>query len=711
MELRTNADRSGPTDLTRLFNARSIALVGATEKSAWCHILQAGIRGHAFEGRFHFVNPKGGEIFGQTAFSSCTAIDEPVDLAIFMVPAAVLEEAVTEAGAAGIRFGVVLTSGFSELGAQGAELQARLVSAARRAGMIFLGPNSLGFLNFAENVPAMVMPPQLPKITGHVGVVSQSGATAIAIASHANQQGIGLSQMVALGNEAKVDMADVIDFLIEDAQTKAIAVFIESVRDADRMIAVAARALQAGKPIVVMKVGASPLTAQVAQAHTGALVGDDKVFDAASVQLGMIRVRSVEELVATAGLLAYTGPLRVGSGLGVVSISGGACEMIADYAHEFDVSLPPFAPHALAPLRASLSELGASTHNPLDITGAALTKPEMFEKVLGALSADDEIGIVATVYGLPSHQQTVSKTNAASLAHIAVGMTSNGKPGFLLTQTLQPVDEVGRKALADAGIGFALGGLRDGVRAVGHAQRWSARQAQAPFFRPTNGASLAQARPQSERQTLDYLKSFDVPVIPAQMVNSAEAAVASFKTMKGQAVALKIASADIAHKTEVGGVALHLRDEQAVAKAYNDILNRVRLAAPNARIDGVIVSPMRPQGVELFVGVTRDPQWGLVLAVAMGGIWVELLQDSSLRLLPVGDHEIATMFRGLNSARILEGYRGQPAVDIEAVSRVVGRIANAAVALGPELVSLEINPLYVGPDGTIECLDALAIWQ
>ncbi len=696
-------------DLRSLFAARSIALVGATEKSAWCHILMQGVRSHGYEGIVHLVNPKGGAMFGQTAVTACTAIGQPVDLAVFMVPVAALEDAMLDAARAGIRNAVVLTSGFSELGAEGVERQQRLAGIARGNGITLLGPNSLGFVNFAANVPAMVIPPQLPVLKGSVAVVSQSGATAQAVASFAHQQNVGLSHLVALGNEATVGMAEVVDYLVDEESVKVIALFIETIRDSAGLIDAAARALRARKPIIVLKVGTSELTAKVAQAHTGALVGDDRVFDAACLQLGLIRVRSMEEMVVTAGLLAHTGPIAP-RGLAVVSISGGACEMVADAAEEFGVPLPPFAPATLEPLRGALSELGASTHNPLDITGAAVAKPEMFRGVLAAAGADPAVGLIATVYGLPSASNAVSARNGEALGHIAAGMAATGKPGILLTQTLQPIDETSRRVMEQAGLPLATGGLRGAMQAIGHALHWSERCEQAPY-RPSDTHPQTGQRPAGERATLDFLHGHGIPVIPATVATTEGEAVAAFHAAGGDPVVLKIASPDIAHKTEVGGVLLNLGSDEAVADGFRRILDNVRTAAPDARIDGVIVSPMRAKGVELFVGVARDPQWGLALAVALGGVWVEALKDSSLRLLPVDRDAVVAMLNELKAATILRGHRGAAGIDLEAVADVAVRIGEAAAALGPDLESLEVNPLHIGPDGRIECLDALALWS
>ena len=461
----------------------------------------------------------------------------------------------------------------------------------------------------------------------------------------------------------------------------------------------------------MLKVGSSELTAKVAQAHTGALVGDDRIFDAACRQMGMLRVQSIEELVLTAHLLSQTGPIAT-RGLGVVSISGGACELIADQAERCGVALPQFAPATLEPLRDALSAMGASTHNPLDITGAVVGKPEMFQHVIDVIAKDPSIGLVTAVFGLRAEADgNFSALNAKALSAIGAAIQASGKPGLLLTQTLQPISTEDRAALERFRIPMVSGGLRDGVQAIGNAFRWSQRQALPPYLPPPVAQALARQRPGGERATLDYLASCGVPVIPATLATSDDEAVQAARAAGGDRVVLKIASPDIAHKTEAGGVLLGLDGDAAVAEGYRRILANVRQSQPQARIDGVIVSPMRPPGVELFVGIARDPQWGLAMAIALGGIWVEALKDSTVRLLPLDRAAVVEMFSELKAATILRGFRGQPAVDLDAVADIAVRIGEAALALGPQLASMEVNPLYVGPQGRIECLDALALWD
>lgn len=353
------------------FRACSVALVGATERSVWSQAAFANFGRIGFAGRVHPVSRKGGMVHGLPAAASCAAIGEPVDAALLMVPEQAIAEAFADLNAAGIRSAVVLTSGFAEVGVEGARRQEALAAAARAEGVTLLGPNCLGFINYADRVPIWTTQPPMPVIPGGaVGVVSQSGATAGFIAAFAQRQGIGLSHQVSTGNEADVNVARVVDFLVDDPATRVIGLFLEAVHDAPLLAAAARRALPAGKPIVAIKIGASEPAARAAEAHTGSLVGDDRVFDAVCRQLGILRVSCIEDLVFTAGLLARTGHVR-DRRLGLVSISGGVCEMAADHAEAAGVAVPRLAESTEAALRAVLPAFG-TPNNPLDVTGGAM---------------------------------------------------------------------------------------------------------------------------------------------------------------------------------------------------------------------------------------------------------------------------------------------------------------------------------------------------
>ena len=696
------------TELISFFRPKSVAIVGASDKNPWAGLVLGGLQAMGFSGPIHLVNARGAEVLGRPTRSSVLDIGEPVDNAFLMVPAVALGGALLDIAAAGIRNAVVVTSGFAELGAEGKAIQDKIFSQARDLDLRVMGPNSLGFANYVDRVSLAAIPVNLPLLPNpRVAVVSQSGATAGLITSTAHSTNVSLAYVVAMGNEALIDMAEVIEFLLDDPSTRAIALFAESVRRPEAFLAAARKALAVRKPIVMLKVGVGELAAKVAQAHTGALVGDNRIVDAICRELGIVRVDTIEQLLQTADLLAHTGVLEEG-GFGVASMSGGTCEMIADLGETAGVPFAKLSSESEGKLKAILADY-ATVQNPLDVTGGVLSNFSSYGEATEIVGSDPAVSLVAACFEVPTSEQRILPLTKPLLGHLADGLNRAKAPGFLLGQSYSLSNDLSRQLMAETGLPHFASGLGSAMNAVAAAFRWSARIREGDNCAPAQDAQCLAARPKGERETLDYLSSRGVPVVPAAVARSAEEAQ-TLATRLGEPVALKILSPDIQHKTEVGGVALHVADGAAAAREYSAMIERVSSHRPNAQIDGVIVSPMRTGGIELIVGVARDPSWGLVLAVGLGGVWVELLADVDLNLLPVSPAEVEKMLGRLKASRLLDGYRGQPAVDRARVAEVVAAIGEAALALGPDLVSLEINPLWVRGD-RVECLDALAIWD
>jgi acyl-CoA synthetase (NDP forming) len=407
-------------------------------------------------------------------------------------------------------------------------------------------------------------------------------------------------------------------------------------------------------------------------------------------------------LVVTAGLLAHTGPLST-PGVGIVSISGGACTLIADRAATHGMSLPAFSEMTCARLREAVPGPGEPL-NPFDITGVAVRDPALFERVLAAIGEDPEIGFVGCVYSMPWNEKW---EQVPAIEAIGRALSRMNKPAAMLNQTLRPLTAKSREIMAATGVPAVFGGVEAVVGALGRISRWSARLEEGTAV-PRAPVEASGLRPEGERAVLDYLAARGVPVIPAKLARTRDEAV-DFAATLGTPVALKIASPDIAHKTDVGGVQLDLQGAAAVGAAFDAILASVRAAKPEAKLDGVLVSPMRRDGLEILVGTVRDPQWGLTLAVGLGGVWVEALADTQLRLLPVTPGEAREMLTGLRAAKLLQGFRGTPAVDLDRLAEVIAAIGDSALALGDSLETLEVNPLWVRGD-EIEALDALAVW-
>ena len=671
------------------------------------HCMQA----YGFAGRVFAVNRSGVPVFGWPAFASCSAIGEPVDAAYVCVPVEAVAEAIEDIGRAGIKAAIVLSSGYSETGPEGTQAQQALTERAAALGIRILGPNCLGFANIRERTAMTAIAPRGALLTdGRIALVCQSGATAAEIVEFTQQQGVALNFFAATGNEAQVSIADVVDYLVDDEWTRVIMIYAETIRDTRLFSTAARRAFAAGKAIVVLKAGSSEIAASVARAHTGSLVGDDRVFTAACEKLNIIRAHSLEDLVVTAGVLAHTGRLRPG-GAGFASISGGACTLIGDLASTVSLPLPALQASTLARLREVLPDY-ASTLNPLDVTGAAVRDPGILENALSILGDDPGIAIRLCVLNLP-HLEGMTTPTAEMLSAVGRGLSAGSATGMLVTQTLKPVTDVSRRLMSQHGIPAVTGGLDHAVRAIAHALWWSERHrtihCAAETQRPMPAHAVATPRLSTEREVLSYLATFDVPVIPAQITTSPKQAVEAAQNFGGSVV-LKICSPDIEHKTEMGGVKLRLSGNQQITDAWHDINDTVRARAPEARIEGIIVSPMRERGIELFVGVAQDADWGQVIAVGLGGVWVEALKDTALSPLPIDRKDALRMLLSLRGAKILQGYRGAPAADLNILADVVVNIGNAALALGSDAISFEVNPLLV--DGTqVEALDGLVVLQ
>jgi acetate---CoA ligase (ADP-forming) len=692
---------------------RAIALIGASDRSAYSRSAYATCQALGFTGQVFMVNRSGNAAHGRAAVRRCSDIGEPVDTAVVMLPADAVQDALSDAAAAGIRNAVVLSSGYIETGEQGALLQRDFLSHAQALQIRVMGPNCLGFINYVDGVAACAMRPDVPPRPGPMAIISQSGAIGSGISRFAHQQGLGVSHLVCTGNEADLDLAYFGESLLDDDRVRSIVMFIETIRNKDRFIAMADRARRLERPVIIFKIGSSELTAKVAAAHTGALVGDDRVFDEVCRKFNIIRVASIEDAAITGALVAHTGPVKRGA-LGVVSISGGACEIVADSANKEGVELAQFAPETVGQLREIISAFGA-VHNPLDITGAVVRDPSLFERALAVVSRDPGVGMVGCVQSLPANETHQVGVNRELLVQVAKGLNSAPVPGVMVNQAITPVTEFGSRAIADSGLVHVTGGLDAFIGAVGRVFRWSKSlvtlaQTDAAVDKPSEERTQRDLpRPTSEYDTLRYLAAHGVPVVPAELVLNEEGARAAASRIEGPA-AVKIASRDIAHKSDIGGVLLNLTGVDAVEAGFQTVIANARRNCPDANIDGVLVVPMRSGGIELIVGFARDPVWGPVLAVGSGGVWVEVLKDTQLRLLPANHMEIVSALEHLRAAVLLRGYRGAAAADLGHLARVIGTIAEAALALGPTLQALEINPLYVRGD-KVEALDALAVWS
>jgi acetate---CoA ligase (ADP-forming) len=698
--------------LTSLFRPRSVALVGASDKSTFSLLAYRNLVEFGLGDRTYLVNRRGATTHGRPTVTSCAHIGEPVDVAYLMVPQAAMLEALRDAAEAGIRNACVLSSGYAEAGDAGRAAQAELVAHAASLGMVLLGPNHLGFANFTDGVPVCSVP-GLPRQGGPVALLSQSGASSSAMLDFASLANVGLSYLVTLGNEAMITAGHVLDFLVDDPGTRAVAVFMETVRDPAVFRRAARRAAAAGKAVVVLKAGSSALSARTAAAHTGALVGDDRVISSVFEDLGVIRVDSIEDMLISAGAAAALGRLDR-PGIGIVSISGGACDIVADRAEDIGAALPELA----APTRDALAGIMpayGTVQNPLDVTGAAVIDPTIFTRTIEVMSADPSIGVVGVINTLPWTDPGQPYHGQVFVDAIGAGMQAASCPTAYINQVMQPVTDYTRASMEHGHVPYVLPGLRQAVVALRNVAWWSEVTRTPPTVAAGRPASVPVPAPGERRgqwaedAARRLLSDAGIPVVPACLVSSADEAVKAAAGL-GRPLAVKIASADIVHKTDIGGVRLNVPpDESAVREAYLAVTAAAAAAGTGTGAD-VLISPMRTGGTELLVGVVRDSVWGLMLAVAIGGIFVEVLQDSALAPLPVTSAQARRMLGTLRGRTLLDGARGGAPADLSALSAVIARIGDLAVALGDDyLESLEVNPLWV--DGaTIEALDAAVTW-
>jgi acyl-CoA synthetase (NDP forming) len=710
-----------PRRLREFFAPKSIAMVGASDNSGWGRFIVTSCQTTGFSGPLMAVHPIAKTAFGLPVVPSLRDLPEPVDLAFILAPVHAVESVLADMGATGIKNAVILASGYREVGDDGRTQENAMVSRSIANGITVLGPNCLGFLNAHTRAApyALTLPP--PLIAGPVGVVLQSGALASVVLAFTRAHAIGVSVLTSVGNESMIKTVDVIDYLIEDDATKVICLFLEEIGDPAKFARIAGKAAGAGKPIVALKVGSSPAGQQAALAHTGAVVGDDAVVDAALRQLNVIRVASLEELLTTGAMLGYNRWPR-GRRMGVLTASGGSCDIIADAASTEGLQIPDFAPRTAAAIDAHLPPFAAA-HNPLDVTGFGLANVSAktgtmaaIDYALDAAVEDPNLDfILFNGVNLPDTRppdESMATTLEARLDWLATRRASAPIPVIPIGTTCVDVSPYGREMLTKRGL-TVLGGLSTGIKAVSNALRWLENRGATrpgspvrPASPPAGAVPVSGLWPEAEARRL--LASSGVPIVPGEVAGCADEAIAIARRI-GLPVAVKMCSAQITHKSDIGGVALGLNSEADVRAGYEKV-RAAGEAVPGARVDGVLVTAMRSGGAELLAGVTIDPAFGPVLAVGLGGIWVEVLHDTSLRLLPVDQAEVKRMLGELRGLPVLQGARGTPPANLDAIAEAIARLSDTALSLSGTLRALEVNPLWVHGD-QVEALDVLVVTE
>jgi acyl-CoA synthetase (NDP forming) len=672
-----------------LLRPKSIAIIGASDSSrgGWAQEIYDNLEYCGCPTKLYLVNPKRDELWGRRVYPNFAAIPEPVDLALTIIPSPFIPDTLAEAAAHGLKCALIYAAQFGEGGdAEGRKRAQAVLALSDKHGLRISGPNCMGSLALREKLllyPAKRVRTLQP---GSVGVVFQSGGTFQFWLQQAALRGLDFSYAVSSGNELDLDLADYISFMVDDEHTKFIVCLVEGVRRPQAFMAACEKALAAKKPVLLVKVGRSERGKAATMSHTGAIAGDDAVFDAMCRKYGVVRCPSLDDLIETC-LAFASGRLPKGGRIAMVGYSGGAKGLVLDYAADEGAEMAPLSPETRAKLPAMIDP-GLAPENPLDVGPVVGVQPEKFAEICKAVVADPTVDL-ATVQGLIPVNAT-DPYNAAPLRSIR---DSTDKPLVIFGRMAQNTTEVSRKFQTEAGMPF-IQGLPETVRALQSLVRYAAAQRRGVAALPAPRGSadkLAGAR-------LDALLAehgLRAPrSAPARSADEAAAQAAAI----GFPVAVKIVSPQASHKTEVGGVALGLRDAAAVRGAADAMARRLAASDPKAQIDGFLVQEM-VDGLEMILGVREDPQFGPFMLVGLGGVMVEVMRDVAIRLLPVGEDEARDMLRSLRGAALLGAFRGRSPRDTDAVVRAMTGLSRLFADHRPWLTDLEINPLIVLAEG------------
>ena len=683
-----------------MFRPASLAVVGASNRpgtvgaSLFRNALTAGFRGVVYP-----VNPSWKSVSGVRCYATVDDLPETPELGVIIVPAERVSSVVTSLGKLGTKGVIVISSGFREVGGRGIELEDELIRVARRFQMSLIGPNCFGILNtdptvslnatFSESLPA----------TGNIAFVSQSGALCAGILKYGSVERIGFSRFVSVGNRAGVDESDLLRSLGDDDRTGVILLYIESLAEGRRFLDTA-REVTERKPVLVIKSGRSPVGERAAMSHTGSLArsGQDRLFDSLFEQSGVLRTETISDLFRTAKIFS-TGLRLESPQLAILTNSGGPGIVAADACARGGLELPALSPDLRGRLANSLSP-SASVGNPIDMTADA--GAEQYRGSLRLLLEAPEIA-GAVVIATP----TGTMTGSAAARAILEGRPSGSKPVvaclFGLTDLSEEVGFLERHGVPTFTFPEeAVAGLASLARYRAWQTRPKTEVRHFPVEQNAVEHALAEGRALGGRAIPEYLarellEAYGIRFAQSELVRDLSHAVASAKRI-GYPVALKVASPDISHKTEVGGVALHLAGDEELAAAFHAMTRSLTRLAPGARVEGFEVEAMVSTGKEVIVGLQRDPLFGPVVLFGLGGIYVEVLRDVTFRLAPLRTLSAANMVASVKAFPLLTGVRGEAPSDLEALYEVIERVSQLADAL-PEVLELDINPIVVRPKG------------
>lgn len=691
--------------LQAMLEPASVAMIGASDDPARIggrplrYLMEAG-----FQGEVYPVNPNRETVQGLKAYASVKDIGKPLDCAIIAVPAKIVASALRDCAETGIKSAIVYSSGFSEVGADGQSMQEELSQIAAETGLRILGPNCLGVLSFRKRFFATFSSTgdQGYPEAGDLAIISQSGAYGTHLYAVAAARKLGVSHVITTGNECDVTVAECIDWAAENDDIKVIAAYSEGTKDGPALIRSLEKARAAGKPVIFMKVGRTSEGAAAAASHTASLAGADQIYDAVFQQYGVFRADTTEEMI-DAAYACTAGIYPKGRKIGLVTISGGVGVQMADYANKVGLDVAPMPEAAQKRLKEKLPF--ASALNPVDTTAQFFNDMSLVSENFTIMLEEGKYDIAVAFFTIAAASKFVIEPLLKELD----GIRKRFPDRLIILSLLGPPDVVQR--YRDAGYLT----FEDPCRAIAAASALTVfgasfeKGSSAQAALPKDAPGAIPARPISEWESRGILGQAGVPMGEARFASGAAKAGEAAEAL-GCPVAMKINGPDIAHKTEVGGVELNVGSAEDAERLYNDLLARVKKAAPSSHPDGVIVAPMVSGGVEVILGVQVDPVFGPAVMFGLGGIFTEVFEDVAFRMAPFERDEAMAMISSIRGVQLLQGVRGRPPADIDALAEALVKLSQFAAAHGDQIDSIDLNPCLVMEQGKgLVALDALVV--
>lgn len=684
-----------PSSLTPFFDAKGVAILGAsTNPKKLSYGILENLVSYGYKGEVYPVNPNATEILGRKAYASIADVPDPVELAVVVLPVTVIMETMREIGERGIKAVVIITGGFRELGEEGAKVELAVKELARSYGMRVVGPNCVGTIDVRTGLDSTFIK-GLPQ-AGPIAFISQSGAICGGVIDLIINSRIGFSHFASLGNEMDVTETDMLEYFAEDEKVNVIAMYVEGIQDGPRFMEVARRVSQK-KPIVFLKAGKNDAGAKAVSSHTGSLAGSYAAYQAALAQAGVVEVETISQLFNVAWALG-TQPLPAGKRVAITTNAGGAAALAADSLAFNGFELAKISPEIQQKLRTKLNP-SAQVSNPVDMLGSV--SPEDYIWSLGNLDADESVDVLLPIL-VP---QSLVDTLGVAKAWVEIGKQTNktlltclmGERSTLESEQWLNLAGVPVFAYPDEA-GRVLKGMQQYKQVLSR-----------PPFKPIEARNIDQnkmaaalallngARAVGEYETRIMLEAYGIQNVPGDLAMDVDEAL-MIADKSGYPVVMKIVSEDILHKSDSGGIALDILNPEQLRVEYDAMLARIAQIEPSARIRGVMVEQMAPKGLEVIVGMRRDPTFGPLMMFGLGGTMVELLKDISFKVAPLTSEDIDEMIENTLAGKLLKGYRSSAKADIKAVKDTIARLSQLSLD-NPAISEIEINPLIVYPEG------------